>query len=151
MYNIEKIMDNMFGLNDAFFRYNPIFNDNALSTYGFKSILKRPHNLIEVHDDDGNLISQRLEVTTTPFTKDQVKVIINNNILTVSCGSEQKVPENESVIYRGISAQTYTFSLSIPDTIDQKKISAVNKDGILKIDMPVKKEKESEVIEINID
>ena len=65
----------------------------------------------------------------------------------------KKTEENEDFVYQGISSQTYSFSLTIPDTIEKTKIKASNKDGILSIVMPVKKpvEKEPEEIEVKID
>ena len=92
-------------------------------------------------------------MVTTPFDKEDVKVTIKDNLLSVSCGSEnKKTEENEDFVYQGISSQTYSFALTIPDTIEKTKIKASNKDGILSIVMPVKKpvEKEPEEIELKI-
>lgn len=128
--------------------------ERKISESGFRSIIKRPHSLINVKDDDGNVIAQRLEVTTTPFKKDDVKVRISNNMLSVTCGTENiKDAVNEEVIYRGISSQSYSFALSLAKNVDQKKITAENKDGILKVTLPLIIEKpiEPETIEIEID
>lgn len=132
---------------------NP-FNDRKISESGFRNVIKRPHSLINVKDDYGNVIAQRLEVTTTPFKKDDVKVKISQNMLTVTCGTENiKDAKNEEVVYRGISSQSYTFALSLAKNVDQRKITAENRDGILKITLPliIEKPEEPETIEIDID
>lgn len=120
-----------------------------ITTNGLRGSINRPHNLINVKDDNGNVVAQKLSVVTTPFNKDDVKVTISNNILTVECGATNKVDEsNEEVIYRGISSQSYTFSLRLNNSVDKEKITAENKDGILTILMPIKEEEKP--IEISV-
>lgn len=119
---------------------NP-FGERNISGSGLKNVIKRPHNLINITDDTGEVIAQRLEVVTTPFKKDDVKVSIFDNILSVNCGTENiKSETSENAIYRGISNQSYTFSLKLAPSVDQKMITAENSDGMLKINLPLKKE-----------
>ena len=118
------------------------------------SNIHKPHNLTNVKDESGKIVAQKLTVVTTPFKKDDVKVKIVDDVLTVTCGTENvKDEENEEVIYRGISAQSYTFSLKLGDSIDKKAITAENKDGLLTVKLPflVVEEKKPEEIEIKID
>lgn len=136
-------------LMDAFSSYP--FGESRINNSGLKSIVKRPHNLIDVKDDDGNVVAQRLEVVTTPFKKEDVKVTVTDNILSVTCGSQNiEDAENEDVIYRGISSQSYSFALKLASTVDQTKITAENKDGMLKINLPTKVIAESKPKEIEI-
>lgn len=130
----------------------PFDEKRNVMTYGLKSVIKRPHNLINVKDKDGNVVGQRLEMVTTPFKKEDVKITVKDDVLTVRCGTENvKTEENEDVVYRGISAQSHTFSLSLAPTIDKALITAENKDGILKINLPfVAKEPEKDTVEIAI-
>lgn len=146
---MNATMRDMFGINEFFSNRDPL--ENTLSTNGFKKILRRAHNLIEVRNKKGETIAQKIEVVTTPFTKDEVKVTIKNNVLNVSCGSDNKeCNESEFYVYHGISSQSYRFALSIPETIDQKKIKATNKDGILTIVMPIKEVVNEEPKEVEI-
>lgn len=137
-------------LMDAFTR--PFDGRRDIMTYGLKSVIKRPHNLINVKDNDGNIVGQRLEMVTTPFKKEDVKITVRDNILTVQCGAENvKTEENEDVIYRGISAQSHTFQLGLAPTIDQSLITAENKDGILKINLPfIAKDSSQKTVEIAV-
>lgn len=147
----DLIMSNpIWELMDALAR--PFDSKRDIMTYGLKSVIKRPHNLVNVKDKDGNIVGQRLEVVTTPFRKEDVKITVKDNILTVQCGAENaKAEENEDVIYRGISAQSYMFSLSLAPTIDQSLITAENKDGILKINLPyIAKDTSQKAVEIAI-
>ena len=146
----DLIASPIWELMDALAR--PFDDKRNIMNYGLKSIIKRPHNLINVKDKDGNVIGQRLEMVTTPFKKEDVKITVKDNILTVKCGTENvKSDENEDVVYRGISAQSHTFSLSLAPTIDQSLITAENKDGVLKINLPfIAKDSEKDAVEITI-
>jgi HSP20 family molecular chaperone IbpA len=149
MINIYK--DPIWDIMDMFSR--PYSEKSKLADTGLRSAVKRPHNLINIKDDDGNVIGQRLDVVTTPFKKEDVKVSINDGMLSVVCGTENiKDAEYEDVLYRGISSQSYSFSLKLDESVDQHKVTAENKDGILKINLPLKKieEKKPEEIEIEI-
>ena len=125
-------------------------------TYRVKQYLKaygynEGHNLYTIKDDDGNVVLYRIEIVTTPFKKDDIKVRLSeNNILTIQCGNENFHHEDEKhLTYRGISSQSYSFSLRLSNFIDCKNITAHNQDGILRIDMPVSMN-ESEPQEITI-
>lgn len=146
----DLIVSPIWELMDALAR--PFDDKRNIMNYGLKSVIKRPHNLINVKDKDGNVVGQRLEMVTTPFKKEDVKITVKDNVLTVRCGTENvKNEENEDVVYRGISAQSHTFSLSLAPTIDQSLITAENKDGILKINLPfIAKDPEKDAVEIAI-
>lgn len=128
------------------------FGDYKIQDCGLKSVIKRPHSLINVKDEDGNVTAQRLEIVTTPFKKDDVKVSVLDDTLSVECGSEnQTLGENEEIVYRGISAQSYSFSLRLAPNVDQSGITAENKDGVLKITLPIIKKEKPKSIEIKVD
>ena len=147
MINIYR--DPIFDIMDVFF--NRPFENKTLKNNGLRDVISRPHNVVTVKDDDGNVIAQRLEVVTTPFKKEDVKVTISDNVLSVSCGSQNiEDAENEEVVYRGISSQSYSFALKLAPSVDQTKITAENKDGMLKINLPSKETVVSKPKEIEI-
>ena len=126
---------------DALMRYP--FEENPLATNGLKSLIRRPHNLVNVKDDDGNVIAQRLEVVTTPFAKDEVKVSVEGNVLTVACGGSNKEEKTEDeYIYKGISSQSYTFQVRLGNSVDKTAIKAKNVDGVLTVMLPFKKKED---------
>ena len=85
------------------------------------------------------------------FKKEDVKVSVENDVLTVKCGVYPPEHDNDDafLVYRGISAQTYEFSLKL-NRIDVSKISAKIEDGILHLEMPVIKEEKPKAIQIAI-
>ena len=153
MFDIIKpssIWDDMFRTMDALTQYP--FKERTLETQGLKSLIHRPHNLINVKDSNGNVIAQRLEVVTTPFKKEDVKVTVEDNTLTVECGAENKEEKSEDdYIYKGISSQNYTFSLKLGNNIDRDGIKAKNSDGVLSVNLPFKKEVQEQKRLVNIE
>lgn len=139
---IDIFKDPLWDIMDAFTAY-PRKKENRIATYGLRDVIRRPHNLINIKNDSGDIVAQRLEVVTTPFAKEDVKLSIYDNILSVECGSENKtLNENEELVYGAISNQSYSFSLKLAPSIDQAAITAENVDGVLKVTLPTKKQEE---------
>lgn len=116
---------------------------------GLKSIISKPHNLITKTDKDGNIESFDLEVVYTPFKKSDVKVSVKDNVLSVSCGLENK-KKNEEMVYCGISHQSYSFSIPLSEAVDIPEIKAKAEDGLLYITIPIKKPIKVEPVEYEI-
>lgn len=128
--------------------------ERKLSDNGLRSVLRRPHNLVNIKDENGKIVQQRLEIVTTPFKKEDVQVKVTADTLFIKCGGENiKAGENEEYAYRGISQQSYQVSLSLTPGVDWRNIKAENKDGILKITIPLVTEdqKNPEEIDVAID
>ena len=139
-------MNNMFKRMDAMMNY-PL---SSLGNRGLKNIIHRPHNLITKKDENGNVIGYSIEVVYTPFKRDEVAVEVLDNVLTVRCGNENR-EKDESMDYCGISRQTYEFSIPLAETIDHQSISAKAEDGILYIDLPMKKIEEKKSVPLTIE
>lgn len=145
-------------LNDAWFPFGNMFKnleavmdfDFNKESRGLKRWIKRPHNLITKKDKDGKIEKYQLELVYTPFKKDEVKVEVLEGVLNVKCGSENKV-KDEDMDYCGISHQSYSFSIPLADEIDVNAIEAKAEDGILYIELPVKKSEEKKALPISIE
>lgn len=153
---IKQTYDPFIGLFPSIFDDNFFadFKDNFASR-GLKKIISRPHDLVNVKDADGNVIGQKLSLVYTPFKKDQIKVTMEGDMLSVSIGDEKKEEtKNDSgeIVYKGISTQSTRFTLKLADQIDKAAISAKAEDGMLHIDLPfLKKEvKEPKIVEISV-
>ena len=68
-----------------------------------------------------------------------MNVSVENNVLTVKCGKENKI-KDEAMDYCGVSYQSYEFSVPLADNVDTTKITAKAEDGMLRIDMPLKEQ-----------
>ncbi len=86
--------------------------------------------------------SFEVEVAAPGFNKTDFNIELNNDILTIS--SEKRMSENESdgenVTRREFSYQSFTRSFTLPELVEDEKISATYENGILSITIPKKEE-----------
>jgi HSP20 family protein len=83
-----------------------------------------------------------VEVAAPGFSKDEFKIELDNDLLTIS--SEKKVEnetkEGESFSRREFSYQSFSRSFTLPNTVNSDKIGAKYENGILKVSIPKKEE-----------
>jgi len=102
---------------------------------------------VDVTEDNDNLF---VEVDLPGVDKKDVKVTVTGDVLNIS--GERKVEQrDESKNYYRIERSSGSFSRSftLPAEIDQDKITADYKDGVLKITLP--KTEEAKVVEKRIE
>jgi HSP20 family protein len=103
-------------------------------------------NIVEGKED------YRIEVAAPGLGKDDFRINLENNILTVSSEKEEKVEEkDEKVMRKEFNYYSFCRSFSLPQTVNSEKIKATHKDGILNIIVPKRDEaKEKPAREIKI-
>jgi len=103
-------------------------------------------NIIEGKDDF------RIEVAAPGLNKEDFRIQLDNNVMTVSSEKEEKHEENdEKVMRKEFSYSSFSRSFSLPETVNADKIKANHKDGILQIVVPKREEaKEKPAREIRI-
>jgi len=81
-----------------------------------------------------------VEVAAPGFEKSDFKIELNNDLLTVS--SEKKlnneVKDGERITKQEFSYQSFSRSFTLPELVDEEKISAKYENGILAISIPKK-------------
>ncbi len=83
----------------------------------------------------------RIEVAAPGLNKEDFKVNLDNNVLTVSSEKEAKQENDENKVMRKeFSYYSFTRSFTLPQTVNADKISATHKNGILTIVVPKKDE-----------
>ena len=119
-----------------FDEFNKIFNgiDTYESTKTYNSIWEPAYN---IHEDDKNYY---LCFDLPGISKESVDISISNDVITVS-GNRKSVSDNNDNYSRFNNIQYGSFekSFNLPDNVNQNKISAKMKDGVL--DMVIKKSK----------
>ena len=69
--------------------------------------------------------------------KDDFKIDIDGNMLTISSEKEQNKEEKDKKYTRGeYSFSSFSRSFSLPEEINKEKITAKYEDGVLKISLP---------------
>lgn len=88
-----------------------------------------------------NKESFRIEVAAPGLEKDDFKVEMENNVLSISCEKEKKNEVNEDhYMRREFSYSSFSRTFTMPETVDADKINASHKNGILEIVVPKKEE-----------
>ena|SRR5688500_13305382 len=82
-----------------------------------------------------------IDIAAPGMKKEEFKVEMDNNILTISAEHKQeKKEEKENYTRREFSYETFSRSFELPATINDNAIEAHYQDGILKLTLPKKQE-----------
>jgi HSP20 family protein len=83
----------------------------------------------------------RIEVAAPGLEKDDFKVDINNNILTISSEKESREEANEEkIMRREFCYHSFRRSFSLPLSVDNERIAASHRNGVLQITLPKREE-----------
>jgi HSP20 family protein len=111
------------------------------SMYGFNSdmwdngISSPPANISETKDEF------RIDLSAPGLTREDLKVDVDNGILSISCEKEEETnDEKDEYKRREFSYSSFTRSFQLPENAMEEKIVAKYENGMLKISIP-KKEK----------
>lgn len=118
--NLDSFLDSL--LNDA-----PSTNDYRMN---FPAV-----NIVETNDD------YQLEFNVPGRKKDDFKITIDKNILTVSFEKkEEEKDESKKIIKREFMAQSFKRSFTLDEKINAEDINAKYEDGLLLLTLPKKEE-----------
>jgi len=81
----------------------------------------------------------RIELVTPGFSKEDFKITLDKNVLTISSEKETELKDENYMRYE-FRFGKFSRSFSLPDSIDTEGINAVSENGILRISLPKKKE-----------
>lgn len=125
-----------------------IFGKDFLADF-FDSSVNKTIPEVNVKESADNF---KIEVAAPGLAKNDFKIEVNNNVLTISSEKEAKnEEEGEKFIRREFSYSSFQRSFSLPDSVNQDKIRANHKDGILIVEIPKRDEaKEKPKREIKI-
>jgi len=99
-----------------------------------------------------NKDSYKIEIAAPGFNKDNFKLEVEDQTLTISAeNTENKTDENEKWTRKEYHFAGFKRSFTLPKTVDAEKIKAEYKDGILYVTLPKMEEgKAKGAIEIKI-
>ncbi|HIW51089.1 MAG TPA: Hsp20/alpha crystallin family protein [Candidatus Blautia intestinavium] len=138
---------------DDFMRDFPFYDDRDMKRMEKKLYGRHGKNVMktDIQETDKNYI---LEMDLPGFSKDEVKVSLENGFLTISAAKglnkDEKEKKNGRYIRRERYAGACQRSFYVGENISQDDISAEFKHGILKLSIP-KKEPAEEKTYITID
>jgi|SRR5688572_30207917 len=93
---------------------------------------------VNVVESDENY---RLEVAAPGLNKDDFKISVDNDVMTVSTEKKSETTEkNEKYTRQEFSYSAFTRSFTLPEMVDVDKIQASYESGIMRIILPKKEE-----------
>jgi len=117
--------------------FEDLFNDSRLANVANFGSTVPAVNIKETKDDF------QVDVAVPGKSKEDFQIELNSDVLTIA--SEEKT-ENEHTSEDGrftrreFSYSTFKRSFHLPDTVEQDKIKASYRDGVLRINVPKKDE-----------
>jgi HSP20 family protein len=117
-----------------FFNADRFFNSDLLD-------IKRLSGVIPAVNIKGNEKEFNVEVAVPGFNKNDFKVDVSNDILTISAiKEEEKNEDGKDYKRREFKYNSFERSFTLPKTINADAIKADYKDGILKLILPKNEE-----------
>lgn len=93
----------------------------------------------------------QIDVAAPGFERNELKVTIDKNLLTISSVPDEKKAEGkEKFLKREFASSSFTRSFELPNNVEADKIEASHKNGVLSINIPKKAKVEIPVQEIEV-
>lgn len=81
-----------------------------------------------------------IELSVPGMTKEDFKINLESNVLTISSEKENKEEESRNYLRREFFSGTFSRSFTLPKNVDIESIKADYAEGILKVNLPKKAE-----------
>lgn len=107
--------------------FESIFNDQM-----FPSIYKTAkmgNSMVNIIDNEKDVT---LQIVVPGYKKEDINIDLNNDILTISA-KEKEEADSLNYIRREFCSGAFSRSFTMPDYLDQEKVSAVHENGILSV------------------
>ena len=112
---------------------NEFFNDD----FGM-NFLNRSHSVPSVNSVENN-DSFEIDLAVPVMKKEDFTIELNDKVLVISSETSNTM-ENDKMRLNEFNFSSFQRSFRVPDSVDQDKIKANYKNGILKIKLPKRKE-----------
>ena len=114
------------GFDNIFDHFERMFDGDVMN---IPQVNYPPYNIVKTGEN-----TYDIELALAGFSKDDIKVEYENNVLTVkSIKKAEEVQENDAVLHRGISKRMFSKSFTVSDDVEVK--GAELKDGLLKVSL----------------
>ena len=112
---------------------NEFFNDD----FGM-NFINRSHSVPSVNSIENN-DSFEIDFAVPGMKKEDFTIELNDKVLVISSETSNTI-ENDKMRLNEFNFSSFHRSFRVPDSVDQDKIKANYKNGILKIKLPKRKE-----------
>ena len=125
--------------------FRPFFMPNLFDNDFFPVVSDRTSSMpaVNIREDEKNYV---LELAIPGMDKKDLKIDINEDVLTISSESKSEKEESKDGYKRKeFSYSSFCRSFYVPENVDRDKIDANYKDGILSVDLPKQEEEKKKI------
>jgi HSP20 family protein len=125
--------------------FRPFYMSNLFDDDFFPVVNNRTSSMpaVNIKEDEKKY---SLELAVPGMDKKDLKIDINEDVLTISSESKQESEESRDGYKRKeFSYSSFCRSFYIPDNVNREKIEANYKDGILSVGLPKQEEEKSKI------
>ncbi len=117
--------------------WDDFFNDTFFNGFTPASC-NQTSPAVNVVEEDNTF---RIDVAVPGMSRKDFRIDLENDLLTISSEQQESKEENNlKYMRKEFSYRTFKRSFQLPESVDQEKIRASNKAGILTIELPKKEE-----------
>jgi len=125
--------------------FRPFYVPNIFDEDFFPVVPDRTSSMpaVNIREDEK---SYALDLAVPGMDKKDMKIDINEDVLTISSESKNETEESKDGFRRKeFSYKAFTRSFYIPENVNREKIEATYKDGVLSINLPKQEEEKSKI------
>jgi len=125
--------------------FRPFYMSNLFDDDFFPVLQSRSSSMpaVNIREDEKSYI---LDLAVPGMDKKDLKIDINEDVLTISSESKHETEENRDGYKRKeFSYSSFCRSFYIPENVNRDKIEANYKDGILTVGLPKQEEERSKI------
>jgi HSP20 family protein len=125
--------------------FRPFYMPNLFDDDFFPVLSNRTSSMpaVNIREDEKNYI---LDLAIPGMDKKDLKIDMNEDVLTISSESRNETEENKDGYKRKeFSYSSFCRSFYIPENVNKDKIEATYKDGILNVTLPKEEEEKSKI------
>ena len=121
------------------YRYNHFFGDDLFDWSNRQAMNSRTTlPSVNIKENEDGFV---LELATPGLKKEDFKLELNNDILTISSEKKEEQEENnDNFSKQEFSYKSFTRSFTLPDSVKSEDIKAHYENGVLEIAIPKKEE-----------
>ena len=125
--------------------FRPFYMPNFFDDDFFPGLSNRSSSMpaVNIREDEKNYI---LDLAVPGIDKKDMKIDINEDVLTISTETKNETEENrEGYKRKEFSYSSFCRSFYIPENVNSDKIEANYKDGVLTVGLPKQEEEKSKI------
>jgi HSP20 family protein len=125
--------------------FKPFYMANLFDDDFFPTFSGRTSSMpqVNIREDEKNYV---LELAVPGIDRENLKIDINEDVLTISSEMKNEQEENRDGYKRKeFSYSSFCRSFYIPENVNKEKIEANYKDGILNVSLPKQEEEKTKI------